>query len=577
MVNNQEMDTNQIGNSVNLNNNSKEENNVNRDFNPSILGREFVRQYYTMLNEGPQNLFRFYSSNSSLIHGNAPGEQVQASYGQAEINKKLMSLNFRDCHTKIRQVDSLESTSRNVVIQVIGELSNNGEPMRRFFQTFILAPRSPTHYYVRNDIFRYQDEVFVDDDEGYTEENCEDPPNHLNDNTIDAGDNTSTVLNSSLVNSQPPQQPKIGGTEKLNGQLSEQEKINNDLERNKFSCMNPEISPINLVSSTASTTNELNNSSSEQSIDSKQSSINNDKQLKDAFDEEEQKIDNEASLTSGAAPTPVASAPIEQQTAPIASVLVQPTVPPQEKPDEPRTYATMVQRKFGQLSTNNTNSTTTNNLDKNDNLVLGNNLTGLNKKDDFTSDWLFENAATTTVANNEPAHETVANDKDKRNGREHSDEQQVFVGNLPQNIDENQLREYFNEYGDIVDVRICQKQGKTPNYGFITFNEAIVVKKILSKKPIYFNNHRINVEEKRSQSSRGSGNFNRNSSSVNSLNSNNRNFSSNATGSAFGGGSRLRDERRGFNNDKRKGTGLNSATNSTSATGNRNQNNNFRR
>lgn len=59
MVNNQEMDTNanQIGNSVNLSN-SKEENNVNRDFNPSVLGREFVRQYYTMLNEGPQNLFR---------------------------------------------------------------------------------------------------------------------------------------------------------------------------------------------------------------------------------------------------------------------------------------------------------------------------------------------------------------------------------------------------------------------------------------------------------------------------------------------------------------------------------------
>ena len=27
--------------------------------NPALLGREFVRQYYTMLNEGPQNLFRY--------------------------------------------------------------------------------------------------------------------------------------------------------------------------------------------------------------------------------------------------------------------------------------------------------------------------------------------------------------------------------------------------------------------------------------------------------------------------------------------------------------------------------------
>ena len=32
--------------------------------------------------------------------------------------------------------------------------------MRRFMQTFVLAPQSPKKYYVHNDIFRYQDEVF---------------------------------------------------------------------------------------------------------------------------------------------------------------------------------------------------------------------------------------------------------------------------------------------------------------------------------------------------------------------------------------------------------------------------------
>lgn len=60
MVMNQTMETNanHVINSVNLNNEDK---NVNRDFNPAVLGREFVRQYYTMLNEGPQNLFRYLS------------------------------------------------------------------------------------------------------------------------------------------------------------------------------------------------------------------------------------------------------------------------------------------------------------------------------------------------------------------------------------------------------------------------------------------------------------------------------------------------------------------------------------
>ena len=62
------------------------------------------------------------------------------------------------------QVDSHETLANGVVVQVSGELSNNGEPMRRFMQTFVLAPQSPKKYYVHNDIFRYQDEVFDDAD-----------------------------------------------------------------------------------------------------------------------------------------------------------------------------------------------------------------------------------------------------------------------------------------------------------------------------------------------------------------------------------------------------------------------------
>jgi len=46
--------------------------------------------------------------------------------------------------------------------QVVGELSNCGSPMRRFMQTFVLAPQSAKKYYLHNDIFRYQDEVFAD-------------------------------------------------------------------------------------------------------------------------------------------------------------------------------------------------------------------------------------------------------------------------------------------------------------------------------------------------------------------------------------------------------------------------------
>ena len=51
-----------------------------------------------------------------------------------------MSLQFSECRTKIRHVDAHATLSDGVVVQVLGELSNNGQPMRKFMQTFVLAP-----------------------------------------------------------------------------------------------------------------------------------------------------------------------------------------------------------------------------------------------------------------------------------------------------------------------------------------------------------------------------------------------------------------------------------------------------
>lgn len=61
-----------------------------------------------------------------------------------EIHKRVMALSFRDCHTKIRHVDAHATLNEGVVVQVMGELSNNMQPMRKFMQTFVLAPEVPT-------------------------------------------------------------------------------------------------------------------------------------------------------------------------------------------------------------------------------------------------------------------------------------------------------------------------------------------------------------------------------------------------------------------------------------------------
>eukprot|EP00118_Oscarella_pearsei_P024991 m.307265 g.307265 ORF g.307265 m.307265 type:complete len:437 (+) comp42090_c0_seq1:98-1408(+) len=123
------------------------------------VGHEFVRHYYTLLNKEPLQLHRFYLDQSSFVHasGNTNDEPV---IGQKQIHEKIRSLNFVNCHAVIKQVDSLPSLHDAIVVQVTGEISNNLKPMRPFVQTFLLSPESPKKYYVRNDIFRYQDEIW---------------------------------------------------------------------------------------------------------------------------------------------------------------------------------------------------------------------------------------------------------------------------------------------------------------------------------------------------------------------------------------------------------------------------------
>lgn len=110
------------------------------------------------------------------MHGGLKERLPEEVHGQQQIHQKIMELDFHDCKAKILLVDSHRTLDNGVVVQVFivhhytstscfikqqilqvsGELSNNGQPMRRFVQTFVLAPQSAKKYYVRNDIFRYQ-------------------------------------------------------------------------------------------------------------------------------------------------------------------------------------------------------------------------------------------------------------------------------------------------------------------------------------------------------------------------------------------------------------------------------------
>ncbi|KAH7065334.1 hypothetical protein B0J12DRAFT_560551 [Macrophomina phaseolina] len=133
------------------------------------VGWYFVEQYYTTLSRTPEKLFLFYNKRSQFVSG-IEEEKVEVCVGQKAINDRIKELDFKDCKVRVTNVDSQGSDS-NIVIQVVGEISNKNQPHRKFCQTFVLAAQT-NGYFVLNDIFRY---IKEEDEELPEEEAAQEP------------------------------------------------------------------------------------------------------------------------------------------------------------------------------------------------------------------------------------------------------------------------------------------------------------------------------------------------------------------------------------------------------------------
>ncbi|KAL2863479.1 NTF2 and RRM domain protein [Aspergillus lucknowensis] len=122
------------------------------------VGWYFVEQYYTNMSRSPDKLHHFYSRRSQLVFG-TEAELVPVAVGQKAIQEKIKQLDFQDCKVRVVNVDA-QASFDNILVSVIGEISNKQEASRKFVQTFVLA-QQPNGYYVLNDVFRY----LVDEEE----------------------------------------------------------------------------------------------------------------------------------------------------------------------------------------------------------------------------------------------------------------------------------------------------------------------------------------------------------------------------------------------------------------------------
>jgi len=137
----------------------------------TLVGRSFVKLYYTHLSEDPNNLHRFYKDESVLSHGVEGQEsEIEEVYGQKNIHQKILSMDYKKSKASLSLVDCQLSLNGGVVVSVVGQLFNESQSpvvARRFLQVFFLAvqPSSNTSggvgYFVLNDIFRFLKEPTV--------------------------------------------------------------------------------------------------------------------------------------------------------------------------------------------------------------------------------------------------------------------------------------------------------------------------------------------------------------------------------------------------------------------------------
>lgn len=355
-----------------------------------------------------------------MIHGTLgqPEDQIEPVNGSQAIDEKIRSLNFNDSHAKICQVDSLETLQKGVVVQVTGELSSNGQPMRRFLQTFVLAPQSPTNYYVRNDIFRYLDDLFIEEDDTNEPEKVEVevqkpqqlPPAPVVVNNIQ----TSAVqVAAPVAVTQVPAPPQVIE--------SPPKQINGHPEKSPIAKAEPESPREAPVAAQV-----VQETVAAPVVPAKISWA--------------ARVADHAAARNG--PPPVAI------VAPKAPEVATPTIlPPKVSPGK-----TEGPKKTGPS-------------------------TPKGKKFDREASGSVEGEVPVAVDEKKPVV--------------FADEQQVFVGNLPLDITEDQLGQFFSKFGAIADIRINRQNskngtGRTPNYGFVTFEDAKVVKTVLSQKVSFY-------------------------------------------------------------------------------------------
>ncbi|KAJ4707295.1 ras GTPase-activating protein-binding protein 2-like [Melia azedarach] len=137
-----------------------------------VVGNAFVEQYYHILHNSPELVYRFYQDSSVLSRPDSNGVMTSVTTMDG-INQKILSLDFKNYKAEIKTADAQNSHKEGVTVLVTGCLTGKDNLRRKFAQSFFLAPQD-NGYFVLNDVFRYVEDAEVL--EKYPVNNIDDVP-----------------------------------------------------------------------------------------------------------------------------------------------------------------------------------------------------------------------------------------------------------------------------------------------------------------------------------------------------------------------------------------------------------------
>ncbi|XP_023767231.1 nuclear transport factor 2 [Lactuca sativa] len=124
------------------------------DYSAQDVADAFVKQYYNILQESPEDAHKFYKDTSILDHP-CPDGSMKSATTLKDIDNELKGSNIKEWNPNLTTVHAQDSVVGSVIVGVTGFLTDNDNVTKHFAQTFCLATQEGGGFYVHNDFLQF--------------------------------------------------------------------------------------------------------------------------------------------------------------------------------------------------------------------------------------------------------------------------------------------------------------------------------------------------------------------------------------------------------------------------------------